>query len=132
MDAAARGANGAPDGPPLVDAGGLVERVIGRYRGLSRERAIELIGSIAIGLPAIETSEQVLERVVGRLSAAVLRAARAGDRLTHGVGSGEGASVRLFLSRPAALARRYAEALYAHASAGFDAGLSAPSPGPGA
>src|SRR3546814_4692917 len=67
MDAAARGANGAPDGPPLVDAGGLVERVIGRYRGLSRERGIELIGSIAIGLPAIETSEEVLERVVGRL-----------------------------------------------------------------
>src|SRR3546814_10815205 len=41
MDAAARGANGAPDGPPLVDAGGLVDRVIGRYRGLSRERGIE-------------------------------------------------------------------------------------------
>src|SRR3546814_10957855 len=69
MDAAARGANGAPDGPPLVDAGGLVERVIGRYRGLSRERGSELIGSIAIGLPAIETSEEVLERVVGRLFA---------------------------------------------------------------
>src|SRR3546814_8805441 len=51
-DAAARGANGAPDGPPLVDAGGLVARVIGRYRGLSRERGVELIGSIAIGLPA--------------------------------------------------------------------------------
>src|SRR3546814_7097233 len=89
MDAAGRGANGAPDGPPLVDAGGLVERGIGRYRVLSRERGIELIGSIAIGLPAIETSEEVLERVVGRLFAAVIGAARAGDRLTYGVGSGE-------------------------------------------
>src|SRR3546814_15461746 len=75
--AAARGADGAPDGPPLGDAGGWVERVIGRYRGLSRERGIELIGSIAIGLPAIETSEEVLERVVGRLFAAVIGAARA-------------------------------------------------------
>src|SRR3546814_18726494 len=35
MDAAARGANGAPDGPQRVDAGGVVERVIGRYRGRS-------------------------------------------------------------------------------------------------
>src|SRR3546814_4984823 len=96
MDAAARGANGAPDGPPLVDAGGLVERVIGRYRGLSRERGIELIGSIAIGLPAIETSAEVLERVVGRLFAAVIGAARAGDRPTYGGGSGEGDSVRIF------------------------------------
>src|SRR3546814_8282794 len=30
MDAAARGANGAHDGPPLVDAGGLVEWEIGQ------------------------------------------------------------------------------------------------------
>src|SRR3546814_19443493 len=78
---------------------------------LSRERGIELIGSIAIGLPAIETSEEVLERVVGRLFAAVIGAARAGDRLTYGVGSGEGDSVRIFLSRPAALAGRDAEEL---------------------
>src|SRR3546814_5045021 len=110
MDAAARGAGGTLDGPPLVDPGGLVERVIGRYRGLSRERGIELIGSIAIGLPAIETSEEVLERVVGRLFAAVIGAARAGDRLTYGVGSGEGDSVRIFLSRPAALAGKIGRA----------------------
>src|SRR3546814_5168243 len=71
---------------------------------------------IAIGLPAIETSEEVLERVVGRLFAAVIGAARAGDRLTYGVGSGEGDSVRIFLSRPAALAGRDAEALYDPAS----------------
>src|SRR3546814_5566852 len=86
---------------------------------------------IAIGLPAIETSEEVLERVVGRLFAAVIGAARAGDRLTYGVGSGEGDSVRIFLSRPAALAGRDAEALYDPASAGFAAGLEAPALGLG-
>src|SRR3546814_4890580 len=67
MDAAARGAGGTLDGPPLVDPGGLVERVIGRYRGLSRERGIELIGSIAIGLPAIETSEERSEEHTSEL-----------------------------------------------------------------
>lgn len=131
MDAAARGIGGTGEGPPLVDAGNLVERIIGRYRGLSRERGIELIGSIAIGLPAIETSEEVLERVVGRLFAAVIGAARAGDRLTYGVGSGERDSVRIFLSRPAALAGRDAETLYDPASAGFAAGLEAPALGLG-
>jgi K+-sensing histidine kinase KdpD len=131
MDAAARGAGGSSDGPPLVDAGALVERVIDRYRGLSRERGIELIGSIAIGLPAIETSEEVLERVVSRLFAAVIGAARAGDRLTYGVGSGERDSVRIFLSRPTALAGRGPDALYDPASAGFAAGLEAPALGLG-
>lgn len=131
MDATARSDGAAGEGPPLVDAGSLVERVIGRYRGLSRERGIDLIGSIAIGLPAIETSEEVLERVVGRLFAAVIGAARAGDRLTYGVGAGEGDSVRIFLSRPAALAGRDAEALYDPASAGFAAGLEAPALGLG-
>lgn len=131
MDAAARGIGGMGEGPPLVDAGNLVERIIGRYRGLSRERGIELIGSIAIGLPAIETSEEVLERVVGRLFAAVIGAARAGDRLTYGVGSGERDSVRIFLSRPAALAGRDAQTLYDPASAGFAAGLEAPALGLG-
>src|SRR3546814_14363860 len=101
MDAAARGAGGTLDGPPLVDPGGLVERVIGRYRGLSRERGIELIGSIAIGLPAIATSEEVLESVGGSMFAAVSGAAQAGDRLDSGVGTGERARVRTFLSTTA-------------------------------
>ncbi len=131
MDATARDAAGASEGPPLVDAGRLVEKVIGRYRGLSRERGIDLIGSIAIGLPAIETSEEVLERVVSRLFAAVIGAARAGDRLTYGVGLGERDSVRIFLSRPAALAGRDAETLYDPALAGFAVGLEAPALGLG-
>ena len=51
--------------------------------------------------------------------------------MTYGVGSGEGDSVRIFLSRPAALAGRDAEALYDPASAGFAAGLEAPALGLG-
>ena len=131
MDATARGVDGAPGGPPLVDAGNLVERIIGRYQGLSRERGIELVGSVAMGLPAVETSEEVLERVISRLFAAVIGAARAGDVLTYGVGPGDGDSIRIFLSRPGSLAGRAAESLYDPASSGFAAGLEAPAIGLG-
>ena len=131
MDATARGVDGAAGGPPLVDAGNLVERIIGRYQGLSRERGIELVGSVAMGLPAVETSEEVLERVISRLFAAVIGAARAGDVLTYGVGPGDGDSIRIFLSRPGSLAGRPAESLYDPASTGFAAGLEAPAIGLG-
>lgn len=90
-----------------VDAGATVERLHQGYARAAAQRGAALALDIADELPPLSADQAAIERMFGRLFAATIGLARAGERLTIALAAkrrGGAPCVSLSIDRPAAIA----------------------------
>jgi signal transduction histidine kinase len=93
--------------PGPIDAGATVERLHQGYARAAAQRGAALVLDIADNLPPLEADQAAAERMFGRLFAATIGLARAGERLTISLAPAQGGGatrLRLSIDRPAAIA----------------------------
>ena len=102
LDFAAKAHSGRAAEGRRVDLGELLDRAADQLRSLAAERNVELEFASAQRSAAAAVEPEVADRLIFRLSAAVIRSAEAGERLRLSVDQA-GDRCRFSISRPAAL-----------------------------